>query len=422
MGRAVQKHLTPKKRVDRVSRCALCRGTKMLCGKARCPVLVRFSAAQKTRSAVSSLHLGGASPPGVFVGRFGYPKVALGPMIPPVSGDTSLIDAPERWLSHSLDDIVDFRSQLVRGKSVVGVNDVEGGGKLVEFTRELALAKNPVFAEAVFEKKPRGLTQFFSDAQPMGPSAPMKSLDISNPKYEPHLEKVLYDTDLGSRQGLLDVYKSGVPLSQMQRAFSMGVFGQKKNRRFVPTRWSITAIDSTLGLQLLEKTKTMRLLDDFLVFQLVQFDNRWLVVLLPSEWRYELIEAWYPKTAWNQFGSSISVFNSYEFFEGRKQYADIGGCYYAARLAVNEYLHKISRQAGCVILREAHPGYIMPIGVWNVRECVRQALRTQPLRCESLSEVFEQVSEVMDIPMSRWLRNSAVLSERMHQRRLEDFV
>ena len=112
-----------------------------------------------------------------------------GPTIPPVMGDTSIIDTPELWLDKSIDDIVDFRSQLVRGKFMVDVSDVENPHRVVEYTRELALSKNSVFADALFEKKPYGRIAFYDEIQPHGPSAPLKMLDITNPKYEQNIEK-----------------------------------------------------------------------------------------------------------------------------------------------------------------------------------------------------------------------------------------
>jgi hypothetical protein len=417
-----QKKLTPPEKKESTSVCALCRGTKLLCGKARCPVVVRFHSKQKTKQLVSSLRLEGASPPSVFVGRIGYPKVAIGPMIPPVMGDTSIIDTPEMWLGKTLDDIVDFRSQLVRGKYTVNVTDIENPYHVVEYTRELALSKNAVFADAVFEKKPYGKIAFYDEVQPHGPSAPLKTLDITNPKYEQHLEKAYYDTDLKAKDAILDIYNNGVLVSKIQRAFSVGAFGIKKNRRFVPTRWSITAVDSTLGAELMKKTKTYPFINEVRAYYLNQFDNRWIILMSPSEWQYELIEAWYPNTTWNQYGTGISIFNSYEFYEGRTTYAEIGGCYYAARLAVNELLNKERRQAGVVILREAHPGYIMPIGVWNVRESVRSALSKPCRKFSTLAEGLVYVSEIMDIPVQRWIRNSAVLKNQLYQKRLEDFV
>jgi len=417
-----QKKLLPNAKKETTSVCALCRGTKFLCGKNRCPVIVRYHAKVKTKPLLDSLRLEGASPPSVFIGRIGYPKVAIGPMIPPVMGDTSEIDTPEHWIHKTLDDIVDFRSQLVRGKYTVNVTDVESPKRIVGFTRELALSKNAVFADAVFEKKPYGKIAFYDEVQPHGPSAPLRTLDITNPKYEQHIEKAYYDTDLKARDAILNIYKNGVLISKIQRAFSVGAFGIKKNRRFVPTRWSITAVDSTLGADLMKKTKQYPFINEVRAYYLNQFDNRWIILMTPSEWQYELIEAWYPNTTWNQYGTGISIFNSYEFYDGRTTYAEIGGCYYAARLAVNELLNKERRQAGVVILREAHPGYIMPIGVWNVRESVRHALTLPHRKFNTVQESLVYVSEIMDIPIQRWIRNSAVLKNQLYQRRLEDFL
>jgi hypothetical protein len=416
-----QKKLLPIVKQESTSLCALCRGTKFLCGKSRCPVIVKYHSRDKVRPLINTLKLGGSSPPSVFIGRIGYPKVSIGPMIPPIMGDTSVIDTPELWLDRSIDDIVDFRSMLIRGKHNVDVFDVESSNKIIEYTRELALAKSSVFTEAVFDKKPSGRIAFYDDAQPHGPSAPLKKFDISNPKYEQHIEKAFYDTDLKSRDAIFSLYKDGVRISKIQRAFSVGAFGIKKFRRFVPTRWSITAVDSNIGENLMKNTKSYPWIKEFRVYYHNQFDNRWAVLMMPSEWQYELIEAWYPKTTWNPYGRSISVFNSYEFYKGRTTYAEIGGCYYAARLAVNEMLNKERRQAGTVILREAHPGYIMPIGVWNVRESVRKALKESYRKFDTLDQALLYISEKMDIPLQRWLRNSAVLKNQLYQKRLEDF-
>lgn len=416
-----QKKLLPIAQQETPSLCALCRGTKFLCGKPRCPVLVKYHSRDKVRPLIDTLRLGGSSPPSVFIGRIGYPKVSIGPMIPPVMGDTSVIDTPELWLNRSIDDIVDFRSMLIRGKHAVDVFDVESSNKIVEYTRELALAKNSVFSDAIFAKKPSGRIAFYDDAQPHGPSAPLRKFDISNPKYEQHIEKAFYDTDLKSKDAIFSLYKDGVKISKIQRAFSVGAFGVKKLRRFVPTRWSITAVDSNIGETLMKNTKTYSWINEFRVYYHDQFDNRWAILMMPSEWQYELIEAWYPNTTWNPYGRSISIFNSYEFYKGRTTYAEIGGCYYAARLAVNEVLNKERRQAGAVVLREAHPGYIMPIGVWNVRESIRKALKEPYRKFDTLDKALVHISEKMDIPLQRWIRNSAVLKNQLYQKRLEDF-
>ena len=405
----------------RYNLCVLCRGTKMLCGKERCPVLVRFYHYSKVKTLVDDVILDGSSPPSVFIGRIGYPKVAIGPLVPPYHGDTSYIDIPEIWDDVSIDDIIRFRSQLVRGKYIVNVKDVERSDRIIEFTRELALSKDPVDTEVLFEKKPHGRIAFYDDAQPHGPSAPIRYMDISNPKYDHRIEKAFYDTDMKAKDAIMELYKKGVMISRIQKAFSVGAFGEKKYRRFVPTRWSITAVDSIIGEELLKNTKTYPLINEYRVYKFKKLDNRWVIIFLPTTWRYELIEAWYPKTTWNPYGSKIAMFNSYEFYNGRKDYAEIGGCYYAARLAVNERLNQERRQAGVIVLREAHPGYILPVGVWNVREAVRSALKRGYKKCERLREVLEEVKGFLDIPVERWIKNSAILKDLLLQRRLEEF-
>ena len=404
----------------RSSRCVYCKGSKMLCGKERCSVIARFFSASKTREQINSTTLDGSCPPSVFVGRIGYPDVVIGPMIPPVHGDTSLLDTPERWVGLPIEDIIDFRSTLVRGMHRVKVGDVENPHKLVTRTRDLALARNPPEVVAEFQRIPHGHLTVDDDVQPFGPSAPLYKFEVSNYRFDDRLEKAFFDTDLSAREAVVSLYKNGTLISQIQRAFSVGAFGIGRRRRFVPTRWSITAVDSNLGLHMMETTKTFPAINEYRVYEMRSLDNRWAILMMPTTWRYELIEAWYPNTAWNPHSDRIAIMSDSEFFDGRTTYASIGGCYYAARLAVNELLQKERRQAGVSIMREAHPGYILPVGVWNVRENVRAALRKPPKSFSTLKDALTHISTLMDIPISRWIKNSAILKDALYQKRIDD--
>ena len=199
---------------------------------------------------------------------------------------------------------------------------------------------------------------------------------------------------------------------------SAGTIGVGKNRKLVPTRWSITAVDDTLGKNNLKVVKENEELEEVLVYQNDALDNRWLIMMFPGSWEYELVEAWYPNTTWNRESSNIQIFSSYEPYKGRSKYAEIGGCYYAARLASSELLLKMERQAKVAILREAHSGYIMPVGVWNVREHVRDALKKEPLHFENTRSAIEFIAKKMDIPIKTWMENSAVLRQVTRQKRL----
>ncbi|OPY27627.1 MAG: hypothetical protein A4E31_01096 [Methanomassiliicoccales archaeon PtaU1.Bin030] len=404
------------------SPCVICKGSKNLCGKDRCPLMIKFYSRSRSRNLIDSLDLEGMSPPGIFVGRFGYPKVDIGPLVPPMMGDTSLMDTPEMWVGRSIDEIVDFRFNLVRGKYRIDATEFQKYGRIVDHTRDLALSNDPTEVEAKFQKRPSGRLILDDEVQPFGPSARLQNLEIGNPRYDRRVEKAFYDTDLGATEAVKALYREGVFISKIQKAFSVGAFGVEKRRRFVPTRWSITAVDDILGKDLLRTTKRNPTIEDWRVYDWEMLDNRWSILLMPTTWRYELIEAWYPNTTWNPLGQQIEIISSHEFYEGRKDYAEIGGCYYAARLAVNELLMAEGRQAGAVIFREAHPGYVMPVGVWNVRENVRAALKTQPHSFETLSTALQRVVSRMDITLERWISSSAVLTDMMTQRRIEDYV
>jgi len=399
--------------------CVLCRGTKALCGKTRCPVLVRTRYWNETKLLTDSLELNGSSPPGVFVGRYGYPKVSVGPLIPPMHGDTTLLDTPELWVGRSIDDIVGFRSSLIRTKVEIRVDNIENS--TAEALRDISLSKSSIDLEAQLLKRPSGRVIFSDSVQPLGPSAPLKKLDLSAVKLDQKMERRSADTDLKAGGAVLELYRDGIGISRIEKSFSAGSYGVKKNRRLVPTRWSITAVDDIISKSLREKVKECPTIDEYRVYRTIGIDNRWVILMMPLSWRYELIEAWYPNTTWNLYGKETAIYNSSEGYEGRKEYAEIGGCYYAARLAVTEKLLGERRQAGVLILREAHPGYIMPVGVWNVREHVRAALRENYQPYDSLDSALEEVLKVMDIPLMRWIENSSILGELKHQKRLEDF-
>ncbi len=404
-----------------VSICVRCRGTKFLCGKPACPILVRYFADQKVKVLTERSEMDGLSPPGVFIGRYGYPKVDIGPFISPVTEGVDIMDTPEKWLGKSLDEITQMRFSLVRGKHGVRV-DRPSRDRVFDIVQEIAMSSYSPEVEVKFSRAPRTSIGLSDTVQPFGRSGTIEKVRADTGRFNDRIEKAFNDTDLRASEAVVSLYRSDVLVSSIQRAFSAGVLGIGKNRKMVPTRWSITAVDDMLGKALLSRNRYNRVIGEFRVYTITSLDNRWVILMLPTSWRYELIEAWYPNTTWNPMGRQIAIFSSYEFFEGRKQYAEIGGCYYSARLAVNELLEREKVQAGVVILRESHPGYIMPIGVWNVREHVRKALTTQPRNFETLDSALSYAQTILDIPVKRWIANSGVLKDYMQQRTLDSFV
>ncbi len=401
--------------------CMQCRGSRMLCGKAHCPILAKAESLVRHLPNLKSNEIVGSSPPGAFVGRIGYPKVYVGPLIPPTKGDTHVLDTPELWLGKDIQTIIDFRFSLVRGKSLLDVHDAVDPNSYLLDLHDLALSSASVDVDAKFRKKPRMAVTLSDETQPFGPSALIEKLQVSPSTGERKLEAVYYDGDELAVDGMFDLYRDGIEVSRIQRIFSLGMLGKQKQRKIVPTRWSITSVDDTLSKRLLHSVKNYQPIDKYQVHTYQYLDNVYEVIMSPRNWEYESIEAWFPGTAWNENGVAPAIMGDHEPYEGRTTYASIGGCYYSCRLAAAEALERIQRQAAVLVLREARPGYILPVGVWNVRESVRAALRTRPATFDTFQQALQYACNDFIIPREIWIRNSALIRGEMFQQRLNQY-
>jgi DNA repair protein NreA len=402
--------------------CLRCRSAQLLCGKPICPILLKYRAFERTLPMVDGVELDGSSPPGLFVGRFGYPSISVGPLLSPEHGSTELYDTPEEWVGRSVEEVVGFRTGLVRGTFRVRVTDAERPIRWLGDLQLLGLAAGSVESETAFRRPPRGHLALSDSTPPFGPSAPIERFRLDVTRVDPHLDRLASDGDANARIAVGELYARGVRVSRIQRAFSVGTLGRRGRRRLVPTRWSITAVDDLLSKQNLERIRELPELSEIELHRYTALDNRWVIAFLPGAYRYESIEAWYPRTLWNPGAQEVVMIGDHEGYHGRTDYASIGGCYYAARLATSEALLRRGRQAGVVVLREVHPGEILPLGVWNVREHVREALRGTPERLPTLSALWGRIAETFAIPIARWMRSSAVLHEARTQRRLDAWL
>ncbi|MHB1867873.1 MAG: Nre family DNA repair protein [Nitrososphaerales archaeon] len=403
--------------------CLACRGAKLLCGKPKCPIITKAEGfARHAPDLYRSDVRQGSSPPGVFVGRFGYPKVFIGPMVPAIHGDTEFLDTPEMWKGKSIEEIVDYRYSLVRGCIRADIHDVVNGSRLIESLQEVAMSNKSADSELRLSRKPVNRISFSENSQPFGPSAPMKEFKSQgNISVDQRIEKAYYDKDLKAADAVFALYKEGVIFSKLEKSFSVGVFGEKKRRKLVPTRWSITALDSNLSLRLIDEIKDYETIDDYRVFAYTNLDNVYVAILTPEKWNYEWIEAWHSGTAWNRFGSKPEMIGDHEGYYGRKTYAKPGGCYYSTRFAVSEYLSGVRRQSGAITLREIHPGYILPVGVWNVRESIRSLLMGRYKSFDTFSKALDFACSNFLIRKSYWVEYSELIRQQLEQRKISDY-
>ncbi|MBQ6444069.1 MAG: hypothetical protein IJJ11_05230 [Methanosphaera sp.] len=328
--------------------------------------------------------LDGTTPPSVFIGTYNYPKVFAGPLLAPSYEDSAIMDNPEAWVNNSTtqQEIISYRLNLVRGKQTIGITDLENN--YIEKLQEISMASKSIASEAEFNKKPRGMT-FSAENAPHGPSAVLKKFDIDNVKWDHQLEKTYYDTDLKAADAVEILHDKDIPFSQIQKAFSVGTMGVKDNRKLVPTRWSITAVDTTIADRILDKVKYYSQLDTYRVYEFSSLNNYYAILEIPSPWQYEWMEAFLDIN-----GKGTMIFTDYENNKGKKEYSRVGGCYYTAKMAILEQLERDKLQAGCIVFREADENYI-PLGVFNVRENIRHAMSSPYKEFETLTNALDYI-------------------------------
>jgi hypothetical protein len=395
------------------SLCVRCRGFMALCGKRVCPILVKA----KTYLDLNGLkdEIAGSAPPAVFVGSYGYPKVIAGPLIPPLSGDTMDMDS-EKWLKLGFDDILRYRFQLVRSKSVIDITSAQEPAGVLEKVHEMVLSDRPVDTEASFEKKPDSRVAFSMREAPSGPSADLKSFSIlDNPSVPRAVDRVTSDTDYKAAPGVLDLFKSRIDQRQITRLFSVGLLGEKTNRRLVPTGWSITAVDDIVAKGLIDNVRYHPTIDQYQVFSAGALANNVAILLTPTPWMFEGLELWHISAPnWH-------CDSDFEFYDGRKAYAStLAGAYYAARLPVVEHLDAAGRQAGAIAFMEVMNDWI-PLGVWRFRELAKEALTGAPQAFDTLDLALAEVGKRLNSPIKPWLDASRLYGYMREQKRLLDF-
>jgi hypothetical protein len=127
-----------------------------------------------------------------------------------------------------------------------------------------------------------------------------------------------------------------------------------------------------------------------------------------------MVEAWYSNGILG-FGSDN------EDARGINHQPNIAGAYFAAKLAVSEYLLKNKIQAGVLILREIRPEYAIPVGVWQVREGIREAMKQKPQIASNFKNSLQIASLKTSISKNEWIKNGKI-TNMVRQKTLLDYI
>jgi len=410
--------------------CIKCKGSDPSnCGRTFCPIIALSEAQFKNKDLLFKESFV-ASAPAPFVGRFGYPNIHVGILAPPEVKESEQYDAPRLWAKENFEirQIANLRSALVnsRFKTQIRAPVLKTfDSKFLDISREVGMASKPVDLEINLSKKPNYSFRVNDITAPMGPNAGLKKVKItSNPKIHTKVDKVVSDTDRKSVSSLTYLFQHDFDENFLAKLLSVGNLGIRKNRKLVPTRWSITAVDDILGKNLREEISNFSQLD-FCTFFASYLGNYYLVLCFPDIWSYELFEIYEPKASFNA-REKLQYTTDYESFRGRKAYAEnCAGGYYTVKLVILEKLKQLKRQASVLVLRVITDEYAMPLGVWVTREATRKAMASKAIFFSD-DKLMLKYAELLlkkkfGINLGNILKESLLLKNRKLQSKLNRF-
>ncbi|MBI5398407.1 hypothetical protein HZB03_02985 [Candidatus Woesearchaeota archaeon] len=396
-----------------IADCIKCKGR--LCGNGKfCPVIHKMRMQHKINMTAKQDFFGEA--PNIFVGRFGYPNVNVG-LLGTEQYDHH--DDPFCWYENNfpIERIIGLRTSLINSNFKAHVKHT--ADKLLDVSREVSLAEKPVDVEIHLSKRPFLAININQDAMPHGPSVPLKSITLTeNPKIPTRVEKIVSDTDLKAAEALRALARRNIDEHYLTRIFSAGNLGVKQERKLVPTRWSITAVDDTLSKQIIEEIQDNKTTAHQAYYG-SYLGNHYLILIFPGPWSYELFET--------IIGEEMSFATDYENYNGRTSYAaNTAGGYYAARLAILEHLRKQHGAGSVLALRFITREYWAPLGVWVVRQAARTAMKAKPLEFESqelmLTYAAAFVKKKFGVNLTALLKESKLVDNIRKQKRLNSFL
>jgi len=351
----------------------------------------------------------------VFVGRCGYPLVNVG-----FIGNENveqIFDAPRTWAKKNFDipTISGMRSTLINSRFQSKVKTFNN--KLLDKAREVSISSAPVDVEIELTKDPKRALNLHKFSSPTGPACQLKKATItSNTKIAKQVDYVVSDTDLKAGPAIVDLYKKGFNEHFLTKVLSLGNIGMKYDRKIVPTRWSITATDDTIGKQLIKDINKYPSADYFCTFG-GHLGNFYITLFFPGPFSYELFEI---------EKDSGAIWTDYETSFGRRTYAsNCAGGYYANRLAILEKLKSIKRVANVLSIRFITDIYYQPLGVWVVREASRKSLNERllsfPDKKLMLKYVLGLAKKYFNYNLTETFAKSNLLKSLTFQKRLGDF-
>ncbi len=405
--------------------CVFCKG-RLYCGRKYCPIQAKiyYKKGFQQKFSTSKKEFFGEAP-NVFVSRYNYPNINVGVL----SVDKyNKHDEPRYWSDNSvsIDKVIKKRVELVNSYIKTSASSARKRNKVIESFKEVSLSKKPVDTELKLSKTPRFNLNFNQTITPFGPNAQLENVKVvSNPRVPSSVDKL--SNDEVSAQEAVNKLSKRFDVYYITKVFSTGILGRKLNSKFVPTRWSITAVDDLAGKNMISQILKLKEISEPEVLVGGDYGNYFIAIFIPGSFKYELFEIPVLESNFSKERYPLRYTTNYESTFGRKEYAkETAGGYYAARYSLLQYLTEKKKQASVLLIRFITKDYWAPLGVWVVRETVRKILINKPIHFSSLdlalSFTKKYAMKYFRTNLDGILKSSKLLKEIKTQSRLNRFL
>ncbi|WP_456484094.1 hypothetical protein [Methanopyrus kandleri] len=378
--------------------CPRCRG-RGWCGRDRCPFL---DALNEVRARLSSRNVDGYTVT-AHVSWRGYPRVIAAPGI----GEHRTPDEGGALADLPYEEALKTRALTFRRYR--GKRDVRNPPDLSDPEIESAVSVRPVESTLQVRRRLSGASRTTPFIGPLVEG----ELELDGiPKVPRDLERY-HEDDVKAEEAVVGLYRRGYDESYIARALSLGLLG--RDRRMVPTRWSVAAVDSMVSEHLAWEVRDLPVSSEYRVLSGEVFGNEMWVILRPEPLSYEFVEAYEPGAPWSD-RTRIAVLRDSEV-KDCKEPRETGGAYFAARLAALEWCSELGKQHGITVIRIVRKEYSAPLGAWVIREAVRRA--EEAFSTDDPREVWEFLREKLDDPVGE---AALKVIKRGRQRTLDTFL
>jgi DNA repair protein NreA len=336
-----------------------------------------------------------------------YPNLIIGPGIYENKEDT-LYNNPKDWIGKEIKIIEENRNKQMFTYKNYSKHDVRNKNRDIEEIQNLIKSSKETEIEISLSSKSINLSEKITGVNNKGILLEKIKI-VDNIKVEKSIDKITSDSQIKAKDAILELYDKTNEVYKIEQLLSMGLLGLKKNRIFVPTRWSITTIDDTIGKELFLKIKTNKIIDTYKMYKFEFYENKFFIFLLPYSWGFEMIEL---------VNNNIISYD-FEINSPKKEYAyQVTGAYYAARLIILNHLKEIGFCARVIVLRDILPKHSSK-GVWVIRESIKEALKLPVINFNNLDEIIKYIKE--DLKYTSIMQKSEILKQIKFQKRIFDF-